>query len=90
MKMFLYNIRSIKFSEDSAVNTIFYYAFLFSNIEEIYFPTSLRELREGWCYGADKLTKIIISPSNCHFTFNEDKYLSQNLFSTKTLSIKIT
>ena len=50
---------------------------LFSNskIEEIYFPASLRELKEGWCFGADKLTKIIISPSNDQFTFNEDKYL---------------
>ena len=70
-----YNIKSIKFAEDSAINTIFGGAFLSSKIEEIYFPKSLKELREGWCHGADKLTKIIISPSNDQFIFNEDKYL---------------
>ena len=70
-----WNIKSIKFLEDSAVNTIFYRSFSYSKIEEIYFPTSLRELREGWCAGTNKLTKIIISPLNDQFTFNEDKYL---------------
>ncbi|KAK8834051.1 hypothetical protein M9Y10_031528 [Tritrichomonas musculus] len=65
----------IKFVEDSAVSTIHGNAFLYSNIEEIYFPKSLIELKEGWCSGTRNLTRIIISPSNGQFIFKEDKYL---------------
>ena len=46
-----------------------------SVIEEIYFPASLKELKEGWCYKTDKLTNIIISPMNDRFIFKENKYL---------------
>ena len=35
----------------------------------------MKELKEGWCYEATKLNKIIISPSNDQFIFKEDKYL---------------
>ena len=66
---------NIKFEEESSVSTIYGYAFSHSNIEEIYFPKSLIELKEGWCSDTEKLRRIIISPSNGQFIFKEDKYL---------------
>ena len=68
-------IRSIKFVEVSAVKTIYYGAFSCSCIEEIHFPASLRELKEGWCCDTFKLTKIIISPLNNRFKYINEKYL---------------
>ena len=58
------NIKTIKFDENSSVNTIYPNSFSFTKIEEICFPKSLNELKEGWCSGANKLKKIIISESN--------------------------
>ena len=48
---------------------------IFPNIEEIYFPSSLIDLEEGWCFGTEKLTKIITSPSNDQFIFKDNIYL---------------
>ena len=69
------SVKTIKFSEDSAVKTFYKDSFLTSQIEEIYFPTSLRELKEKWCVGIKYLKKIIISPLNGQYEFKEDKYL---------------
>ena len=69
------NIKSIKFSENSAIETFYGTAFGYSEIEEIYFPASLKELKEGWCSDTDYLKKISVSPMNNHFVFKEDKYL---------------
>ena len=69
------HIKTIKFVENSAVRTIYPDAFSFSNIEEIYFPSSLIDLEEGWCFGTEKLTKIITSPSNDQFIFKDNIYL---------------
>ena len=57
------------------VNTIYFGAFYDTEIEEIYFPSRLRELKEGWCCDTKYLTKIIISPMNGQFIFNEAKNL---------------
>ena len=40
------DIKTIKFVEDSAIETIYDNAFTGSNIEEIYFPSSLKELKK--------------------------------------------
>ena len=69
-----YDLRTLKFSEDSAVKTI-YRNSLYLRLEEIYFPSSLKELKKGWCYGAKNLTKITISPKIDHFAFKNNKYL---------------
>ena len=44
-------------------------------VEEIYFPASLKELKEEWCYDIENLTKITISPFNGQFIFKDGKYL---------------
>ena len=69
------NIKTLKFVEDSAVKTIYEYSLICSKIEKIYFPASLKELKDNWCFDTQKLTKIIISPLNGQFKMIEDKYL---------------
>ena len=69
-------LKTLKFVEDSAVEIIYGFAFPFlSIIKEIYFPASLKELKEGWCNNTDHLTKISISPFNGQFKIEEGKYL---------------
>lgn len=66
---------NIKFEEESLVSTIYEYVFSRIKIEDIYFPKSLIELKDGWCSCTRKLARIIISPSYGQFLFKEDKYL---------------
>ena len=69
-------IKTLKFVEDSAVKTIYRHAFPYSSqIEEVNFPTSVKELKEDWCFNIKNLKKITISPSNSHFKIQENKYL---------------
>ena len=68
-------MKKVEIPPNSNLQTIGSKTFSGSFIKEIYFPSSLRELREGWCHETSNLTKIIISPSNDQFTFKEDKYL---------------
>ena len=70
------NIKTIKFSEDSAVKTFYRNSHNISEkITEIYFPSSLEKLKDGWCDSLNKLTKIIISPLNDKFLFKDNKIL---------------
>ena len=69
-----YDLQKVEIPTNSNLQIIERNAFLFSKIEEIYFPTSLEKLKEGWC-NSKYLKKIIISPSNDHFIFKDDKYL---------------
>ena len=51
-------IEKINFTDDSAVKMIDEYVFPdFSNIKEIHFPASLKELKKRWCHNINKLTK---------------------------------
>lgn len=60
---------------NSNLQTIEKLAFSSSYINEIHFPPSFKELKDDWCFYADFLKKITISPSNNRFVFKEDKYL---------------
>ena len=64
-------IKNVKFEENSSVSTIYRYAFDDSNIEEIYFPKSLNELKEGWCYNTKNLKK------NYNFTIKWSIYIQR-------------
>ena len=68
-------VKTVKFLDDSAVKTIYRGAFSGIHLEELYFPASLKELKEGWCYDTKNLTKITVSPLNDQFIFKEDKLL---------------
>ena len=68
-------IKKVKLEESSSVKTIYGGAFSVLNIEEIYFPKSLIDLKEEWCAETKRLKEIIISPSNfcqlyIHFHFD--------------------
>ena len=67
--------KTIKFVEDSAVKTIYGYVFSDKGFEELHFPASLDELKEGWCCNTEFLTKIVISPYNNNFIFKDNKFL---------------
>ncbi|KAK8897924.1 hypothetical protein M9Y10_000157 [Tritrichomonas musculus] len=69
------SIQILKFIKNSEVEKIYKNAFNDSHIKEIHFPSSLKELEDGWCKGTRILKKKIISPSNGQFIFKEDKYL---------------
>ena len=69
------NLRKIKITPKSNLQTIGSFAFGNSKIEDIYFPASLRKLKKGWCNQTYNLSKIIISPSNNQFIFKDNKLL---------------
>lgn len=67
-------IKTIKFAEDSAVKSIHESAFNKTEIEEIYLPSSLTELKNGWSSYTEKL-RIIVPPTNNNLKFVDDTYL---------------
>ena len=70
-----FRFKSLNFAEDSAVKTIYGYAFENSLLNEIYFPKCLCELKEGWCFGINKYMKITISPLNDNFRYEKNEFL---------------
>ncbi|KAK8836023.1 hypothetical protein M9Y10_040223 [Tritrichomonas musculus] len=69
------NLRKIEIPQNSNLQAIEESAFESSGIEELYFQSSLKELKKGWCNDTRKLAKIIVSPLNSHFKFIDNKYL---------------
>lgn len=61
------DIKSIKFSENSALRIIEKKAFFGSHLENIFIPTSVSELREGWCAKTPNLINVTIDPNNQYF-----------------------
>ena len=69
------DIETLKFVENSTVKTIYPPSIQFLDIKEIHIPASLNEIKEKWCIGTTKLTKITISPLNGQFILKDDKIL---------------
>ena len=65
--------QSIKFPEDSVLRSIEKSSFSGSSIISLFIPSSVEELKEGWCKKTNHLNNITISPNNQHF-----KYLDNN------------
>lgn len=68
---FCLNLKSIVFSQNSKLNSIEINSFSSSRIESIVFPSTLQSLDEGWCSFTSNLSKVFISPQNCHFSYIE-------------------
>lgn len=68
------NIKTIKYEDDLAVRIFYKSAFAFSKVEEIHFPNSLTDLKEGWCCATSKLKRIIFSELNDRFIHMNDKF----------------
>lgn len=66
---------------DSSLKIICKLAFSYSAIESISIPSKVEKIQNGWCRHADKLKKILISPSNKHFCYFVQKVIIEK---TKT------
>lgn len=67
------NIESIDFSEDSELQSIGEYAFSFSSLKSISIPSSVKELKYGWCNHTWNLATVNISPESKHFSYLDDE-----------------
>ena len=68
-------IKSLQFPTDSELQTIENKAFMYSSIESISLPSSVTELKKGWCTKAFNLSEIIISPNNKRYCCLDEKYI---------------
>lgn len=69
------HITSINFSADSQIETIENGAFYFSSIEEITIPSSMIELKKGWCSLTQFLTKVKVMPNNQHYSLLDESFI---------------
>lgn len=67
-------MKSLKFDTDSKLQTIEKKAFEGSSVECISIPSTVSELKEGWCCDTRNLKKLKINPGN-HFFMNVDRKL---------------
>lgn len=68
-------LKSIKFKEDSVIESISSEAFCGSSIERISFPSSLNDLKKGWCSGTPKLTRVEIDERNERYKVYDNKFI---------------
>ena len=61
------DLKSIDFPEDSALRSIESNSFENSSLERLTIPSSVKELKEGWCKRTHNLTKVTLSRSNNNF-----------------------
>lgn len=76
-------MKSITFSNDSALTTIGDRAFESSSIESLEIPANLQKLGENWCKKTNYLNNITISPKNQNYIYFDDKMLIGKLDNTK-------
>lgn len=70
-----YEMKSFKFSKNSAFRSIPYGLISCSYLHSLTIPEGVVELEEGWCMGTYYLSNIKILPNNVHFTFYEGTFL---------------
>ena len=69
-------MKEINISTNSELYTIEINAFSLSNIESIFIPSKLIELKEGWCNETSHLNKIQVMPNNpIYSSFDENKII---------------
>ena len=75
-------LKEIVILKDSNLEVIEYLSFYNASIESLFIPSSLIELKAGWCVGTTKLTKIEIDPNNKKYLkYNDDMIIGkQSLF----------
>lgn len=88
------SIKLLRFSEDSQLQTIEKKSFSYSAIECIIFPSSLTDLKEGWCQDMPYINKIVVKPNNPIYQSYEDKFIlgkskpEKNFFDVLVFSIR--
>lgn len=68
-------IKSIQFPYDSMLQTIEKNAFSESSIEKLFIPSSVIDLKGGWCSVAKNLKHITISPKNPKYSLFDNKFI---------------
>ena len=68
-------VKSIEFEENSKHQKIKKSAFSKSSIQKVHLPSEMKEIEEGWCKKANKITMITISPNNSNFLYYDDQFL---------------
>lgn len=53
-------------------------SFFFSSVERLSIPSSVCELKPGWCSGTNKLTKVTINPDNDHYKNYENLIIGKS------------
>lgn len=69
------SIKSLSFADDSEVRFVYQNAFFNSGIENITFPSSLIELKDGWCYHAMQLKNVSFKSQNPFFSWFDNKLI---------------
>lgn len=69
------SIKSLSFADDSEVRFVYQNAFFNSGIESIAFPSSLIELKDGWCYHAMHLKNVSFKTQNPLFSCFDNKLI---------------
>lgn len=62
-------IETVSFQEPSKISSFQANAFKLSSIKQIFIPSTLTELCDGWCNKTHNLNSITISPNNKNFIF---------------------
>ncbi|KAK8899104.1 hypothetical protein M9Y10_001405 [Tritrichomonas musculus] len=65
----------VEFAIDSEVETIEMKAFANCNVLSLSIPSSLIELKEGWCIGMDTLTQISVDKNNPKYSTYDSKFI---------------
>ncbi|KAK8838602.1 hypothetical protein M9Y10_033234 [Tritrichomonas musculus] len=68
-------IKSIKFAQDSEIRTIESHAFANSKVQQLYFPASVTDLKEGWCRYTFELKRVEIDPRNPRYSVLDGKFV---------------
>lgn len=70
-----FSIRSITFSLDSELQAIEKKAFSVSSVSKISFPSSLKELKKGWCEETNYLYNVQISPKDKSYVYLDNQMI---------------
>ena len=68
-------VLSIQFPPNSKIRTIEKDSFNASSIKNLTIPSSLTELKDGWCSNTSNLNKIEISPNNPRYQLYDNKFI---------------
>lgn len=72
---FCSELKTIKIPSNTKLQTIERNAFFNSSIEQIFIPSSVTELEEGWCNQTSKLNRISVCKNNHFFYSYDDKFI---------------
>ncbi|KAK8846463.1 hypothetical protein M9Y10_020485 [Tritrichomonas musculus] len=70
-----YDLNYIEIPKNSQLQIIDELSFYDTKIEELFIPSSLIELKDGWCQSTQSLIKFTVDPNNKHFISYENDFI---------------